>query len=158
MDDQNVVVRWQDSYSVGVALIDGQHKELIRMTNELALGCRKGGIAAEAYFMKTIQGAVNYIKTHFYTEEVIMNRLGYPELEAHKKEHEDFVHQVLRNVREFEEKKNLVPLELVKYLQNWVLVHIARSDKKYGDFIDSLRDKGILKEADLQVDLRSIKK
>ena len=33
-----IVVNWDDAYSVGVKLIDDQHKELIRMTNELSLG------------------------------------------------------------------------------------------------------------------------
>jgi hemerythrin len=156
--DNSGIVQWEDGYSVGVELIDAQHKELIRMTNELFLGCQKGGMAAEAYFMKAIQGAVNYVKTHFYTEEEILSRLYYPGLAAHKKEHEDFVAEVLQEIRAFEQGKKLAPQDFVKYLQNWVLVHIAGSDKKYGAFIESLRQQGALNEGDLQVDLDAVKK
>jgi hemerythrin len=141
-----ITITWDDTYSVGVKLIDDQHKELIRMTNDLSLGCRSGREAAEIYFMKTIQGAVRYVKTHFTTEEVIMERLRYPEFLVHKAEHEKFVSEVLQKVREFEEKKKLVPLAFARYLQNWVLTHIAKSDKKYALFFDDLRKKGALDE------------
>jgi hemerythrin len=146
MADKTVVM-WNDAYSVGVKLIDDQHKGLVALTNELAQGCSRGGGEAEIYFMKAIQGAVKYVKIHFTTEEIIMERLHYPEFLIHKKEHEDFVAEVLRDVKEFEQGKKVVPITLVKYLQDWVLTHIAKSDKKYGAFFDDLRKKGQLDES-----------
>jgi hemerythrin len=140
MADKDIVI-WSDAFSVGVRLIDDQHKELVRMTNELALGCKKGGSEAEIYFMKTIQGAVRYVKTHFTTEEIIMERLNYPEFVTHKKEHEDFVAEVLKDVRNFEQGQKMVPLDFVHFLQQWVLNHIAKSDKRYAFFFDELRKK-----------------
>jgi hemerythrin len=142
-----VVVKWDNAYSVGVKLIDDQHKELIRLTNELALGVEKGGAEAEIYFMKVIQGAVRYVKTHFTTEEIIMERLKFPEYLSHKKEHEDFVAEVLRDVKAFEEGQKLVPLEFAQFLQQWVLNHIDKSDKKYAFFFDELRARGQLDES-----------
>jgi hemerythrin len=144
---EKAAVMWNDAYSVGVKLIDDQHKGLIALTNELAKGCQKGGDEAEIYFMKAIQGAVKYVKIHFTTEEIIMERLHYPEFLIHKKEHEDFVAEVLRDVKEFEQGKKIVPMAFVKYLQDWVLTHIAKSDKKYGVFFDDLRKKGQLDES-----------
>ncbi|MDR2516162.1 MAG: bacteriohemerythrin [Spirochaetaceae bacterium] len=148
---EKLTVKWEDAYSVGVTLIDDQHKELIRMTNELALGVEKGGADAEVFFMKVIQGAVKYVKTHFTTEEIIMERLKFPDYLPHKKEHENFVAEVLRDVKAFEEGKKLVPLEFAKFLQNWVLNHIAKSDKKYAAFFDELRARGQLDESLLAI-------
>jgi hemerythrin len=148
----HAVVEWNDSYSVGVELIDNQHKELIMMTNELFAGCEKGGTAAEIYFMKTIQGAVRYVKTHFATEEIILERFKYPDFLVHKKEHENFVAKVLEEVRDFESLRNFVPMDFARYLQDWVLTHIALSDKKYGVFFDDLRKKGALDESMLRVE------
>jgi hemerythrin len=141
-----VVVKWDNAYSVGIELIDDQHKELVRMTNELSLGCQKGGSEAEIYFMKVIQGAVKYVKTHFTTEEIIMDRLKYPEYLEHKKEHEGFVAEVLRDVKAFEKGGKLVPLEFAQFLQKWVLNHIAKSDKRYAAFFEDLRKQGRLDE------------
>jgi hemerythrin len=146
-----IIVKWDDAYSVGVQLIDDQHKELVRMTNEMAQGSQKGGTEAEIHFMRVIQGAVRYVKTHFTTEEIIMDRLKYPEYLEHKKEHEEFVAEVLRDVKAFEEGGKLVPLEFARFLQKWVLNHIAKSDKKYAFFFDELRKKGELDESMFQV-------
>jgi hemerythrin len=146
-----VVVKWEAAYSVGVKLIDDQHKELVRMTNELSLGCQKGGNEAEIYFMRVIQGAVKYVKTHFTTEEIIMERLKFPEYLEHKKEHEEFVAEVLRDVKAFEGGGKLVPLEFAQFLQKWVLNHIAKSDKRYGIFFEDLRKKGQLDESMFEV-------
>jgi hemerythrin len=41
----------------------------------------------------------------------------------------------------------MVPLAFVKYLQDWVLTHIAKSDKKYGLFFDQLKKSGRLDES-----------
>jgi hemerythrin len=141
------VVAWSNAYSVGVKLIDDQHKGLIDLTNDFAEICEKGGGAVEIYFMKVVQAAVKYVKTHFTTEEIIMDRLHYPDFLAHKKEHEDFVAEVLKEVKEFEAGQKLAPLAFVNYLQQWVLNHIAKSDKKYGLFFDELRKKGQLDES-----------
>jgi hemerythrin len=146
-----VVVKWDAAYSVGVKLIDDQHKELVRMTNELSLGCQKGGNEAEIYFMRVIQGAVKYVKTHFTTEEIIMERLKFPEYLEHKKEHEEFVAEVLRDIKAFEGGGKLVPLEFAQFLQNWVLTHIAKSDKRYGIFFEELRGNGRLDESMFEV-------
>jgi hemerythrin len=148
---RKIAVQWQDSYSVGIKLIDDQHRELVRMTGELAEAVEKGGSEAEVLFMKVIQGAVKYVKTHFTTEEIIMERFKFPEYLAHKKEHEDFVAEVLKDVKSFEEGRKFVPLEFTRFLQNWILGHIAGSDRKYAGYFDELRAKGQLDESMLGV-------
>ena len=133
------LVAWNDSFLVGNIQIDEQHRELVRMTNEFYSGCQMGGMVAKVFFMKTIQGAVHYVKTHFATEEAIMRQAEYPELAAHKKQHEDFVAEVTVQVRLFETEDNPDPAGFVKYLMEWVLHHIAESDKKYMPYIAALR-------------------
>ena len=132
------LVAWSDDFSVGNEVIDAQHKELVMLTNEFYAGCQMGGMMAKVYFMKTIQGAVLYVKTNFSTEEEIMQKAGYPEFDAHKRQHEDFVAEVTQQVQMFEKEDNPDPAEFVKYLMNWVLQHIAASDKKYVPYIAKL--------------------
>jgi hemerythrin len=134
----DVLVEWSDDFLVGNEEIDSQHKELVEMTNEFYAGCQMGGVMAKVYFMKTIQGAVLYVKTHFSTEERIMREVNYPDLDAHKKQHEDFVSAVTRQIQVFEKEDNPNPSEFVKYLMDWILQHIAETDKKYMPFIAKL--------------------
>jgi hemerythrin len=135
MDEDSV--SWDNAYSVGFELIDGQHKELVRMTNELFEGCKKGGTAADQAFMTAIRNAVEYAQTHFYTEEKYMKKTAYPDMAAHVKEHESFVATVVEAVKNFEEGK-AEPITLARFLKQWLLNHIAVSDKKYGPYLKDL--------------------
>ncbi|MCL2067508.1 MAG: bacteriohemerythrin [Treponema sp.] len=135
----NELVTWSDELSVGNKTIDEQHQELVRMTNEFYAGCLMGGIMAKVYFLKTIQGAVHYIKTHFSTEEEILKMIEYPELEFHKKQHEDFIATVLEQVRAFETEDNPDPTGFIRFLMDWILKHIANMDKNYIPYLDKLK-------------------
>ncbi|MDR0569221.1 MAG: bacteriohemerythrin [Spirochaetaceae bacterium] len=128
-------VVWEDRYSVGIPLIDDQHKELLNVTNALYSACRQGDETAKANFKEVIRSAVEYVKFHFSTEEQIMERINFPEIGPHKKEHEAFVKKVLEEVKNFEGGKTFVPNQFVRFLRDWVLTHIAMSDKKYEEFI-----------------------
>jgi hemerythrin len=134
----DTLVDWNDDFSVGNLQIDAQHKELVKMTNDFYAGCQQGGIIAKVHFMKTIQKALQYIKTHFATEEEIMERVRYPEYEVHKRQHEDFIAEVRGQIAVFETEDNPNPSGFVQYLMNWVLQHIADSDKKYVPYIARL--------------------
>jgi hemerythrin len=134
----NELVAWNDDFLVGNEQIDTQHKELVKMTNEFYAGCQIGGVVAKVYFMKTIQGAVLYVKNHFSTEEAIMRQACYPGYDAHKNQHENFVAEVTQQIQLFEHEDNPDPADFVKYLMNWVLGHIAESDRKYMPYIAAL--------------------
>jgi hemerythrin len=131
------LVTWIDAYSVGSKLIDTQHKGLVEMTNELFKGCDRGDEVIS--YMKTIQSAVNYAKIHFATEERFMQKVGYPQYDTHKKEHESFVAEVLKQVKTYEDG-NSEPIDFALFLKNWLLNHIAVSDKQYSPYLEKIKD------------------
>ncbi|MFP3089423.1 bacteriohemerythrin [Treponema sp. TIM-1] len=141
----NIIVEWDDRYLIGIPLIDEQHKELIRLTNNLYESCLQGDEAARENFRIAIQGTVDYVKFHFGAEEQILKNVNYPEFTAHKKQHEEFVRQVLEEVKNFEEGKKFVPNIFVRFLRDWILTHIAMVDKKYAEYIINLKKNGGLK-------------
>ena len=130
-------VEWQDAFSVGSVLIDNQHKGLVQMTNSLFQGCDRHDEMLS--FMRTIQNAVNYAKIHFATEERFMRKTQYPEYADHKAQHEGFVAEVLKQVKNFEEG-NCTPLNFALFLKSWLLNHIAVSDKKYSPYLKNIKD------------------
>jgi hemerythrin len=142
MDD--VLVEWDDRYSVGIQLIDEQHKELIKLTNALYKGCLSGDEAACSYFMEAIHGTVDYVRRHFSAEERLMENVKYPDLAEHKREHESFVKKILEDVGSFQGGKKFVPNVFVRYLKDWILTHIAVQDKKYSKYIFNLKKQGVL--------------
>jgi hemerythrin len=139
-------VEWDDRYSVGIPLIDDQHKHLIELTNGLYACCIGRGEDVQACFRDAIRGAVDYVKYHFAAEEKILENVKYPGIAAHKKEHESFVVKILAEVKDFEEGKKFVPNIFVRFLRDWILAHIAVEDKKYAGFILGLKRQDALKQ------------
>jgi len=134
----NELVTWSDDFLVHNAAIDEQHKSLVKMANEFYANCQKGGILARVYFFETIKGTLRYVKTHFSTEEDIMKKANYPEYEEHKKQHEDFIIHVQEQISNFEKQINPDSAGFVKILTDWILQHIAASDKDYIPYIAKL--------------------
>lgn len=150
MQETNLI-EWSDRYRIGIPLIDEQHKKLIDMTNELYIGCLGGDEAAEAYFLKTVHDAVDYVRFHFTTEERLLERINYPDIVGHKKEHENFVREILQQVQAFQEGKKFVPNVFVRYLRDWVLTHIAVSDKLYAAYLVEMKKQEVLFSSSLKV-------
>jgi hemerythrin len=142
-----VLVEWDDKYSVGIPLIDDQHKELIRLTNELYQGCLGGDEEAQEFFFNAIHGAMDYVKYHFSAEEKILENVRFPKLAEHKKQHEDFVRQMVEDVKSFQGGKKFVPNNFVRFLKDWTLSHIAIADAQYATYIMNLKKQGRLKSA-----------
>ncbi|MDR2535907.1 MAG: bacteriohemerythrin [Treponema sp.] len=141
---EEVFVSWEDRYAIGIQLVDEQHQELLKLTNSLYEACRQGDEKAREHFKDAIRTLVDYVKFHFTTEEQIMERINYPEFGIHKREHEAFVKKVLDGVKDFESGKTFVPNTFVRFLREWVLSHIAMSDKKYADYLLKCKKEGTL--------------
>ena len=144
------VVQWQNSYSVGIKVIDEQHMELIKLTNKLFTNCMAGREKVQDTFLVTIHEAIDYVGYHFGTEEKLLERVNYPDLANHKILHADFVREIIAKVEEFHAGKILAPLSFVYYLRDWVLHHIAVCDKKYGDYLRQMHQSGELQKITLK--------
>ena len=150
-DDRKDLVVWQATYSVGIGLIDGQHKTLIDLTNKLFSGCLGGKDAAQSTFIQTVHELVDYVNYHFGTEEKIMERVNYPGFKGHKGEHVEFIRQVLGQIESFKAGKLFVPLTFAYYLRDWILNHIAINDKKLGSYLLTLQRSGELHTMTLKI-------
>ncbi|MDR0497602.1 MAG: bacteriohemerythrin [Treponema sp.] len=148
---EKILVKWQNNFSIGIKLIDDQHKELIRLTNKLFVSCLAGRERSMDVFLDTIHDVVDYTSYHFTTEEKVMERVNYPEYFKHKSEHVDFVREVYDRVAEFEPGKIVAPIKFVYFLRDWVLHHIAMSDRKMGEYLMNLSRSGELHTTILKV-------
>jgi hemerythrin len=138
-------ILWEERFSLGIPLIDAQHKELVNLANVLHDTCRQGKEFVPDAFRKAVSAAVEYVSVHFSTEEKIMDRIAYPGTAEHKAEHQEFVKKVLTEVKNFEDGKNFVPYKFVVFLRDWTLSHIAIMDHKMAKFVLEMAKKGMLK-------------
>ncbi|MCX7823526.1 MAG: bacteriohemerythrin [Syntrophobacterales bacterium] len=133
------LIRWDDSYSVGIDEIDLQHKHLLDMTNELydAMRQKKG----KTVMSQILDRMIEYGNVHFATEERYFIKFFYSETEAHRNEHREFKKKVLELKARFEADEIGIAGELIDFLTTWLKTHIKGSDKKYSAF---LKKKGII--------------
>jgi len=131
-------VSWSNSYSMGVKLIDDQHKGLIDFVNDLFNNASGNEKRERAYFTEVIQQAVQYIKEHFQAEEKLMIGTKFPGYAEHKKVHDEFTLTVVKSVKDFEAGKRLVLEKFAYFLKDWILTHIAVMDRQYADYFKKI--------------------
>jgi hemerythrin len=127
-------VKWSNTYSMGIKIIDDQHKGLLELVNELFNHSTGNEADERAYFKIVIGQAVDYVKVHFATEEKYMLATQFPDYEEHKKTHNDFVLAVVKSVKDYEAGKRLVLVNFSRFLKDWVLGHVAVMDMKYSEY------------------------
>lgn len=131
------MIRWTNEYSVSVPEIDQEHQFLITALNDFYDGIVFG--STKEKLIKLVENLVFYTKFHFQHEEELMARLNYPGLEAHKKEHFEFVASVSDFETRLKEGTLQASLEVTAFLKDWILNHILHSDKKIELFMHSAR-------------------
>ncbi len=129
---------WKKEYSVSVKKFNDDHKKLFGYLNELHQGLVSGiGIADMSYILK---GLIDYTRTHFQTEERLMEKNGYPHFVEHKKEHDNLLQKVDVFYDEFSSGKKAFTIELLTFLDDWVTDHILKTDMKYKPFFEKIAE------------------
>jgi hemerythrin-like metal-binding protein len=135
MGESATLMTWGSQFSVNIRQFDDQHKRLIEIVNQLndAMANGKGHGA-----LKTIlDSLIQYTVTHFADEEKLMAQHQYPELEQHKKLHEELKKTAVELQKKFLGNSSALSSEVMNFLRNWLVNHIQGVDKKYGVYLNS---------------------
>jgi len=127
--------KWSDSMSVGVTLMDEDHKTIITLINLLHENIHSKKDTKN--ISSIINVLVNYTIFHFEREEKIMQSANYPNLELHQKKHASLKDEV-RNIAElYDEGQNLDQDKLLTFLKDWLNNHILKEDMQYRTFCEN---------------------
>ncbi len=127
-------IEWTDSFSVGVALFDEQHRRLIAMLNKMIKN--PTATTCSETVGDVLTDMTRYAQEHFKSEEDLMAEYHYPHLEAHKHQHHGFQDKVARLCLATAEGQTTVPRELLAYLQQWLIRHILQEDMAFKPFFE----------------------
>lgn len=128
---------WNDKFSLGIPIIDEQHKTLVLLTNDFyqAIMSTRADTETKNQLQGTVIAAlktcVDYVQTHFSAEEKLMIAANYPDFKRHKQQHIEFSTKVLETAKNGPNITFTDALNLVKFLYDWVLSHIAHEDKLF---------------------------
>lgn len=127
------LIEWNDSLKVGIGAIDGEHKELVKLTNDLNDAMKSG--KAKTVLNDIVGSLAQYTITHFANEEQYFDRFGYPQKAAHKKQHAEFVAKVAGFQKDLKDGKIALSIEVVNFLARWLKNHICGDDQAYVPFL-----------------------
>ncbi len=125
---------WSDRFSVGIPLIDSQHKKLVGYLNTLYEAMRAG--KGNEALAEILDNLVNYTQTHFKAEEKLMQSHQYPEFPNHYRQHEAFVRKLTEIQQQFNGGGMGVTLKVANFLKEWLSQHILVTDRKYIPYIN----------------------
>jgi len=127
------VIQWSESYEVGIAAIDGQHREMVDIANRLLAGLRAGRERGE--LVETLRELVRATEHNIATEERLMQEHGLAPAH-HAEEHR----RLLEAIRRFDLRLDPSGLaESTRWLREWLLGHIDEDDRP---FAEQLRSRG----------------
>ncbi|MDH3237238.1 MAG: bacteriohemerythrin [Deltaproteobacteria bacterium] len=132
-------IKWDESLSIGVELIDEQHKKWIEHIQNVqaAIEARRG----MPQIANTLDFLINYTQFHFSTEEKSMSETGYSELENHRAKHEELKGTLDNLIEDFREDGVTEKLSeaIGTFLDNWLRNHIRVVDQAFAAFLKEKR-------------------
>jgi len=122
-------IMFDASHLIGVPSIDEQHRQLVRLVNELnrAIASKDSDMAVR----RRLDSLAEFTRLHFETEHRLMEQYAYPGAAAHDLEHERLL-EVLRHGGGLNQGNELLALQNTK---DWLLGHIMHADKPLGAFL-----------------------
>jgi hemerythrin-like metal-binding protein len=121
-------VIWKDSYSIGIDTIDTQHKQLFDIMNKIYVASEEESDLE--MIMPLFDQLQDYTKYHFDEEEQFFTTLSESNIEQHKNEHQFFINE-LEKIKQQSLRIGTISLELLYFLNDWLVNHIQVEDPKY---------------------------
>lgn len=123
------MIKWEGKYSVGLSIIDEEHKELIRIMNAAIEAKQHNDNIDEILIL--LKQLTDYALKHFSTEEFYMAKFKYSEFQYHQEEHHNFSNKAIAYCNRVIEGDYHIANEIFEYLKRWLVNHIQITDKKY---------------------------
>jgi hemerythrin len=133
------LVKWNDSYSVGVYVFDVEHRHLLALINDLYDAMLVG--ISEKDIHAILAAITTFAEGHFAHEEEFFAVVHYTGGEAHRLEHK----RLLGEIQVFKEwcangEIRLIAIDLSAFLTHWFTDHTLGLDR---EFCSHLRKLGI---------------
>jgi hemerythrin len=125
---------WEKRYEIGIPIIDTQHQQLFRFSEELQAGLNSG---LKASVIKNLLINVEqYVARHFAMEEKFMTESNYPGIDGQLEAHAAFSKHFEQFLSEFNETGLTPPLvnSMKSELINWISEHITGLDQEFGRY------------------------
>ena len=126
-------IDWNAKYEIGIAEVDQQHHYFMDLINRLSEELNEEGSIGRKYIIHELN---SYVRFHFASEENMMRKARYPDLDTHIAHH----HQLLDRLSGKEAQLEIInskesAAEIIDFLTNWFLTHTNKEDRLFADYL-----------------------
>jgi len=121
-------VKWNDTDSVHVKIIDEQHRHFVGLLNSL-YACLESDDMDK--ISNIIGDLASYTLYHFKTEEEYFDKFCYEGAADHKAAHNEIKAKVVVFLERRKDDPKTVGFDLLYFLERWFFVHLKGMDKRY---------------------------
>lgn len=122
-------IQWLPIYSVHVRVIDAQHQRFVGIINQLDDAIRDKRVDEELGFI--FDELLAYVRMHFETEEMYMDRFNFEGTAAHKEAHAKLSAKLAEYRLQYDTDKTVLSEQLAEFLFDWFTHHSVGMDKQY---------------------------
>lgn len=123
-----MTLAWSNELSVGNAIIDSEHKNLLVMVNNIEQVFKTKDIANLSHELELLE---NWLCTHFENEERIARAIGF-DFAKNKLEHQNLLKELHRIIGELKAMNGICSDSTAKkyfqYLCDWLTGHVIEED------------------------------
>jgi hemerythrin len=126
-----IMYEMKPEYFTGIDFIDEEHSKLFEIANKAYELLTNQFIPDKYdYIVDVINELKDYTQYHFNHEEEYMNSIGYKRILSQKVAHDDFIDKINEvSAENIDENQKESLLELLDFLNNWLVEHIYKKDK-----------------------------
>ncbi|MEA2061820.1 MAG: bacteriohemerythrin [Thermodesulfobacteriota bacterium] len=130
-------IDWDEKLSVDINEIDELQKKMFALFNVLIDLKEKDADNKECSAM--VAEINEYTRYYFSLEEAYLRKCGYPDTDAHAREHRRFIKNTISLRRQVSDDRDNLSYEIIKNMRDWLVEHIISCDLKYVPFVRTSR-------------------
>lgn len=126
-------IQWRKNLVVGNPEIDREHQVLLDLIRNISLAAEQQ--EPKAWCLRLLREVTKYADFHFFSEENLMLKTGYPDYLEHQQAHTELLATLDGRIQAYSNEQ--IPLDaVIVFLFDWFVMHTTKDDKKLGKFLD----------------------
>ncbi len=123
-------IDWDQSFSVGHALVDSQHKEFLDLFNKMEqLFPSDSGIQYQNHRLSILENLMEFTEKHFRLENKLMQEYRYPDAYNHWRSHKNFDISIYTLYRKVLAGESVFDISIFMIFRDKFRNHILKEDK-----------------------------
>lgn len=125
-------IKWDKRFEVGNLRIDHEHQVFLDLIRNVSQASDAG--ESREWSMRLLSEVKKYADFHFFSEENIMLKVGYPDYPEHHAKHAELLNTLEDRIHAYAMER--IDLEaIVVFMFDWFAMHTTKMDKKLGKYI-----------------------